>query len=307
MIRYDPHRWMDHLFDIKGSLIVEITPRVLACTIWAIAVVAFDLYVRQIEIPTTVHTLVGFALGLLLVFRTNSAYDRFWEGRRLWGNMINECRNLARCAAVHLKADPDIMDQVIRWTGVFPYAVKNVLRDTDGLGPIAAELPRAEIDSVLRSDHPPLSIATRITAQLLKARDQGLISDYLLGSIDQNVQQLVDYLGACERIHTTPIPYAYMVHIRRVLILYCFTLPFALVGSYGWLTMPAILGVAYTFLGIEEIGVEIEDPFGNDLNDLALDQLCGKIARNVLALSGRHEEADAHYIETCEIIKIGVE
>ena len=102
------------------------------------------------SIPSTAHTLVGVALGMLLVFRTNSSYDRFWEGRQLWGSLINESRNLARAASVHLRGDPSLLDHVIRWTGTFPYAVKNVLRGTDGLGPIADTLPRAELDWVLR-------------------------------------------------------------------------------------------------------------------------------------------------------------
>ena len=307
MIQYDPHRWFDHLFDVKGSLIAEITPRVLGCMVWAVAIVAFDYWVRPVGIPATVHTLVGVAVGLLLVFRTSSSYDRFWEGRQLWGSLVNESRNLARGAAVHLRGDPVLLDHVIRWTGVFPYAVKNVLRGTDVLGPIASELPKAELDWVLRSEHPPLSIATRITARLVKARDKGLISDITLAALDQNVQLLVDYLGGCERIHLTPLPFAYMVHLRRLLILYCLTLPFALVEPFGWLTLPAILGVAYTFFGIEEIGVEIENPFGHDLNDLPLEEFCAKIAKNLLAISGRHDEADAHEIETGEIVKIGVE
>ena len=307
MIQYDPHRWFEHLFDVKGSLIPEITLRVLSCVLWSVSVVAFHRWVWHVDMPATVHTLVGTALGLLLVFRTNSSYDRFWEGRQLWGSLVNESRNLARGASVHLRGDPVLLDHVIRWTGVFPYAVKNVLRGTEGLGPIADELPRAELEWVLRSEHPPLSIATRITARLVKARDKGLISDIILASLDQNVQQLVDYLGGCERINSTPLPFAYMVHLRRVLILYCFTLPFALVEPFGWLSVLDTLGVAYTFFGIEEIGVEIENPFGNDLNDLALEDLCAKIARNVLSLSGRHDEADAHAIETGEVIKIGVE
>ncbi len=307
MIQYDPHRWLDHLFDVKGSLIREIALRVLSCLAWAVAVVAFDRYVRDVGIPPTVHTLVGVALGMLLVFRTNSSYNRFWEGRQLWGSLINEARNLGRAASVHLRGDPELLDHVIRWTGVFPYAVKNALRGTEGLGPIADTLPRAERDWVLCSDHPPLSIATRITARLVKARDKGLISDITLASIDRNVQLLVDYLGGCERINSTPLPFAYMVHLRRVIIVYCFTLPFALVGTFGWATVLATLGVAYTLLGIEEIGVEIENPFGFDANDLALEDLCGKIAMNLLALTGRHDEADAHAIETGEVIKIGVE
>jgi putative membrane protein len=307
MIQYDPHCWMDHLFDIKGSLIPEITGRVLSCFAWSVGVVAFHQYVQEVGIPATVHTLVGVALGMLLVFRTNSSYNRFWEGRQLWGSLVNETRNLARAAAAHLRGDPELLDHVIRWTGVFPYAVKNALRETEGLGPIAETLPRAELDWVLRSEHPPLSIATRITARLVKARDKGLISDITLMSLDRNVQLLIDYLGGCERINSTPLPFAYMVHLRRVIIVYLFTLPFALVGGFGWVTVLAILGVAYTLFGIEEIGVEIENPFGNDANDLALEELCVKIARNLLALCGRHDEVDAHDLVTGEVIKIGVE
>jgi ion channel-forming bestrophin family protein len=99
--------------------------------------------------------------------------------------------------------------------------------------------------------------------------------------LDQNVQLLIDYIGACERIHSTPLPYAYAVHLRRALILYCFTLPFALVARFGWDTIPATLFIAYVLFGIEEIGVEIEDPFGTDENDLPLETICNNIERNL--------------------------
>jgi ion channel-forming bestrophin family protein len=307
MIQYDPHRWLDHLFDVKGSLIPEITLRLLSCVIWTVAVVLFHHHVASVGIPETVHTLVGVALGLLLVFRTNSSYNRFWEGRQLWGSLINETRNLARVVSVHLRSDAALRDSVVRWIGAFPYAVKNVLRETEGLGPIANELPPAEIAIVEGSEHPPLAVAKRITTHLVQARDKGLISDITLASFDGILQLLIDYLGGCERIDSTPLPFAYMVHLRRVMIVYCFTLPFALVEPFGWLTIPAVLGVAYTFFGIEEIGVEIENPFGNDLNDLALEELCGKISKNILAISGHRREADEHVVETGEVIKIGVE
>jgi ion channel-forming bestrophin family protein len=307
MIHYNPQRWLDHLFDVKGSLIPEITLRVLSCVAWTVGVVLFHNYVVLVEVPATVHTLLGIALGLLLVFRTNSSYNRFWEGREIWGRLINESRNLARGASVHLRNDPVLLDALIRWVGAFPYAVKNVLRGTDGLGPLADEIPKAELEKVERSEHPALTVSKRITTLLVEARDKGLISDITLASLDQNVQLMVDYLGGSERINSTPLPFAYMVHLRRVMIVYCFTLPFALVGSFGWLTVPAILGVTYTFFGIEEIGVEIENPFGHDLNDLALEELCGKITKNVLALSGHRREAEAHIVETSEVIKIGVE
>jgi putative membrane protein len=307
MIHYDPHRWFDHLFDVKGSLIPEITLRVLSCVAWSVAVVAFDRYVRPIGIPVTVHTLVGVALGLLLVFRTNSSYDRFWEGREIWGRVVNESRNLGRRVAAHLRRDPALLESVIRWVGAFPHAVRNVLRDTEDLGPISEGLPKDEIDRVLRAEDPPLAVASRITSLLVQARDKGLISDIVLVALDQNVQLLVNCLGGCERIHSTPLPYSYMVHLRRLMIIYCFTLPFALVDTFGWLTVVATLGVAYTFFGIEEIGVEIENPFGHDANDLPLEEFCAKVAKNLLAISGHRGEADAHEVETPDVIKIGVE
>src|SRR5262249_52984287 len=162
-------------------------------------VVAFHLYVGRVDIPATVHTLVGVAMGLLLVFRTNSSYDRFWEGRQLWGSVVNETRNLARGVSVHLGSEPRLEKALIEWTGVFPYTIKSVLRQVDTLGPIADELPQAEIDRVKNSEHPPLAAAQRITSLLVEARDKGLLSDITLASLDQNVQLLVDYMGGCER------------------------------------------------------------------------------------------------------------
>jgi putative membrane protein len=114
------------------------------------------------------------------------------------------------------------------------------------------------------------------------------MSDYIQVMLEHNVQLLVDYLGACERIHQTPMPFAYMVHLRRAMIIYCFTLPFALVESFGWLAIVATMFVAYTFYGIEEIGVEIEDPFGTDENDLPLEQICETVERNLFALVEAH-------------------
>jgi len=171
----------------------------------------------------------------------------------------------------------------VRWTVAFAYATMHHLRGTSGLG-TTTDLPPREVEAVREAPHVPLAIATRISALLCEARDQGRISDYLLAMLDQNVQLLVDYLGACERIHTTPLPFVYVVHLRRALILYCFTLPLALVGEYGWAAIIDTLLVAYLFFGIEEIGVEIEDPFGLDANDLPLENICAKIESNLVAL-----------------------
>ena len=287
MINYSPHRWFSHFFDVRGSMVREITIPVLLCTAWAAVVWAFSAYVDpRIGLTSTVHRLAGLALGLLLVFRTNSAYDRFWEGRTLWGQIINASRNLGRLSKAFLKDDPELMLAIVRWTAAFPHAATERLRGKHGLGPIADRLPPDEVAAALRADHTPLAVTTRITELLAEAHRRGLISDIVLAHIAQNPQLLMDCIGGCERIHTTPIPFAYMVHLRRAVVAYCVTLPFALVAEFGWVSIIDTFLISYLFFGIEEIGVEIEDPFGVDANDLPLDNFCSMIESNLLDLVG---------------------
>jgi putative membrane protein len=287
MIHYDPHKWLDHFFDLRGSMVKEISWRVLATVIWSAAVVVtYTQGITRIAIPSTLHAMVGLALGLLLVFRTNSSYDRFWEGRKLWGGIVNETRNLIRSACVHLDGHPDLLHSLTRWTAAFPFASMQTLRGLRGLGTTPGNLPEQQVRSAAESQHPALTVALRMTECLKEAHRRGAISDIVLTQLDQNVQLLVDYLGGCERIRKTPLPFAYVVHLRRSLVVYCFTLPFALVETFGWTTILDVALVAYTFFGIEEIGVEIEGPFGFDDNDLPLEEICETIERNVYALSG---------------------
>lgn len=294
MIDYDPHDWRTHLFDIKGSMVREIFARVALCVAWSMVVVGASHYYDSMtprpadapppaHIPATVHMVLGTAIGLLLVFRTNASYDRFWEGRRMWGSIINESRNLGRSAAVYLAAAPDLQRRVIDGTIAFAYATMCRLRGAQHPGEAGRYFSDQECNAMACGAHTPLAVSQRISSALREARERGVISDYLLTTIDQNVQLLIDYMGACERIHKTPIPFAYMVHLRRALILYCYTLPFALVRDFGWETVPFTFLVAYVFFGIEEIGVEIEDPFGTDENDLPLERFCEVVETDLQA------------------------
>jgi ion channel-forming bestrophin family protein len=289
MSNYDPHDWTSHLFDIEGSLVHEILGRVLACFVWATVITLLYLYgdhwLDHLAIPETAHSLVGTSLGLLLVFRTNASYDRFWEGRKLWGGIVNETRNLARQAASWLPADRDLANQTIRWTIAYAYSTMSRLRGgSPDLGPMQSHLPAAEATSVLSSNHVPLAVLCRITDIIRMARERNVIDSHQMQCMDQNVQSLTGYCGACERIRSTPLPFAYAVHLRRALMVYCFTLPFALVDRFGLVTIPVTLVVAYILFGIEEIGVEIEDPFGEDTNDLPLEKICATIEQNLLEL-----------------------
>jgi putative membrane protein len=283
MIDYDPHEWWSHFCDIKGSMVREIFARVFTCVVWSAVVVLIDQFVN-VSVPPTVHGLVGVAMGLLLVFRTNSSYDRFWEGRRMWGNIINESRNLGRSAAVYLRGAPELADQLIRYTILFSYAAMHHLRGQRSLGEGAKLISSREQAQLLAAGHTPTTVACRISQVLKAAHEQGILTDIQLTTIDNNAQLLIDYIGSCERIQKTPLPFVYVVHLRRALIFYCFTLPFALVGEHDWTTVLETLLVAYVFFGIEEIGVEIEGPFGDDANDLPLERFCAMIEENLRQL-----------------------
>ena len=290
MIEYDSKRWSSHLFDVRGSMVHAIFGRILLCVAWSVVVlVSHRLILTRydkdpITIPTTIHTLVGFALGTLLVFRTNTSYDRFWEGRKLWGGIVNESRNLARLVTVLFKDDPQLVRSTLYWTMAWPHAAMHGLRGGVSLGPGAIHLPEEEVEAAKASNHVAVHVAGQITTKLAEGREKGLISDVMFGYLDSNVQLLIDYIGGCERIKKTPLPFAYMVHIRRALMLYCFTLPFAIVNDFGAGAIVATFLVAYIFFGIEEIGVEIENPFDGDENDLPLERICASIDTNLVAL-----------------------
>lgn len=284
MIEYDPKGWASHLTDIRGSMAREIFSRVLTCGVFSAVVVACHRHVYPVEVPLAAHSLIGLALGLLLVFRTNASYDRYWEGRRLWGSIINESRNLIRGAWAITPGAPAFHEELAAWAAAFPYAVMHHLRGSASIGPAAGRLPAGLVAPTLASGHVPIAVACRISETLRSAWRDGLLTEFGFLELDRNVQQLVDYTGGCERIRRTPLPFVYVAHLRRALILYCFTLPLALVGSYGWATIGVVMLLSYILLGIEEIGVEIENPFGKDVNDLPLEGFCATVERDLAAL-----------------------
>lgn len=282
MVEYNPKRWSPQLLAVRGSIAPKIILRVALVVLWSAGVVLIHKHVRHIEIPPTVHTLVGLALGLLLVFRTNSSYERFWEGRKSWGRIINSSRNIARTASSLLKTQRATLELILLWTAAFPYASMNSLRRTRGLGPIESRLPPAAVAEVLAAAHVPLAVAQQISLALARHRSDGTFAERCIIYLDDMVRRLVDEIGECERIQNTPLPFAYVVHLRRALVLYLTTLPFVLVDPFGWLTTLCMLLISYVLLGIDEIGVEIENPFGTDSNDLPIESFCSGVEKIIL-------------------------
>ena len=271
------------LLGFKGSVIPAILPRVAICMIFAIAVTVGHFLGWKLSMSFQV--VPSIVIGLLLVFRTNTAYERFWEGRKAWGTLINTVRNLSRSIWITI-TEQEATDRqekivVLRLLVAFAIATKLHLR-SEKLDPeIADFLPKDYYEKLQTMNNPPLEIAFWIGDYLQQSYEKGCIHPYQLSAILKLLDNMVDVLGICERILKTPIPLAYIIHLRQLIFLYCFTAPFELINSLGWLT-PLFVGViAFTVFGIEEIGVEIENPFGHDANDLPLDQICRTMQVNI--------------------------
>lgn len=271
------------LLGLKGSVIPTILPRVAICVIFAIAVTVGHFFGWKLSISFQV--VPSIVIGLLLVFRTNTAYERFWEGRKAWGTLINTVRNLSRSIWIAI-AEQEPTDRqekivILRLLVAFAIATKLHLRSENLDQEIADLLPKDYYEKLQTMNNPPLEIAFWIGDYLQKSYEKNHIHPYQLSAMLKLLDSMVDVLGICQRILKTPIPLAYIIHLRQLIFLYCFTAPFELINSLGWLT-PLFVGViAFTVFGIEEIGVEIENPFGHDANDLPLDQICRTMQVNI--------------------------
>jgi putative membrane protein len=290
MIDYNPRNWLHQILAFRGTVTPKIIWRVIFMVGWASGVVLLHRHVRQIEVPATVHALIGVALGLLLVFRTNASYERYWEGRKAWERIMSDARNVVRTARGLLSDQPMLLEPLVRWTVAYPYSCMHALRGERSLGPAADQMSPREVTEILTAENVPLEVAARISRMLAENRPPGTFAERAVVAIDTILRSMVESLGICERIRNTPIPFAYVVHLRRALFLYLLTLPFALVDPFGWSTVVYTTLISYVLLGIDEIGVEIENPFGTDPNDLPLEELCATIQRELTSVVSKRTD-----------------
>jgi putative membrane protein len=286
MIAYDPKDWRHLLFALRGTVAVRVLRRValyggLTLVLWACHTFTFELPAAD---PLG-HSLLGVALGLLIVFRTNTSYDRYWEARKLWGGLVVTARNLVRGAVAYGGES----DGLVRLTTAFPLVLKQHLRGDRDLKEIRPLVSAEVYARVSAAANPPAAVAQAMSAWLRDHLKQGNLDTATARALEGNVCSLVEAAGNCERILQTPIPFAYAAHIKQMLVLYLLTLPFVLVPKMGPLAIVAVAGVAFGLVGIEEAGVEIEDPFGTDANDLPLEEFCATVAADARALTEQPE------------------
>lgn len=252
------------------------------------------------DIPSTPWAVVGVALGLLLVFRTNTAYDRFWEGRKLWGDITNHTRLLSMGILAYLAPHPDtaaVQRRLINLLIAFPILTKQRLRQTKNWQEVKPFLLPEDQQRIEGANHPALATLSLIAALFGQCAAQGLLTEQRILLLHPSLGELTRCLGGCERIRNTPLPIAYVLHIKRFLSLFCLTISLPFVAVMGWWSVLATALVSYAFVGIEEIGVEIEDPFGDDPNDLPLDKICTTIEQNLTELNHLAEVTGSSGIE----------
>ena len=284
MITYNPKDWFKLIFQFHKSDTVRILfPTIVLLGLITGGVCFVEKKYLNVNVPaiTIFHQICGFVISLVLVFRINTAYDRWWEGRKLWGSLINNSRNIGiKMNAIIPLTDMNSRAEVHTLISNFAFALKEHLRNNNTTEDIKFTNEFRE-ENYVRIAHKPNYIAKQLTTCVLAlckkyAQSQ---NDYLI--LSENLNQLTEICGACERIRNTPIPYSYSLFIKKIIFIYIITMPFTFGLTIGYWSIPMVIIVFYAFASLELISEEIEDPFGLDPNDLPTDEMSVKIKESV--------------------------
>jgi len=269
-----------------------IAETVAGLAVYAALVVLIDRWLA-IPVPPQVvqfHGFLGLILGTLLVFRTNTSYDRWWEGRKLWGQLVNDSRNLAIKVQTCVRVSAADKQRLARLLIDFAVALKQHLRRD--------RVPDENVPAVISNGdqtprHWPAEIAAQIYGRFAAWREAEELDAIELLFLDQHAAALMNICGACERIQKSPISLSYRWFIRQSIAIYLLALPWGLMQAFGWWTVPTVALIGYFMAGIEAIAEQIEDPFGVTPDDLVLDDLCQTIEKSVTEILGATESAAA--------------
>ncbi|TDU31780.1 putative membrane protein [Panacagrimonas perspica] len=267
--------WFRMLLVWRGSVLGRILPQLLTMTGVALVVVVVHKQHPTLlpDLTPIPFTLLGIALAIFLGFRNSVSYDRFWEARRLWGAVLNDTRSLARQVVTLTDADADSQRTFVHGLIAFAHALKAQLRGADATPALRGLLPDDVRADVARARFKPALLLRRSGDQLLALRRRGQLEPVLHAAMDRHLGSLTDSLGGCERIASTPIPFAYSVLLHRTAYLYSFMLPLGLVATVGAATPVVVALASYTFFALEALAEELQDPFGIEPNDLPLDSI----------------------------------
>ncbi len=290
MISYNPKEWFTFIFRFhKADTFRQLFPMILGICAYSALIAFLELeywklsansYVRNLPV---MHTLLGFAISMLLVFRTNTAYDRWWEGRKLWGSLVNNSRNLAMKLNIILpkeeKAQRSFFRKIIP---AFAYALHNHLhKEKTRIELFEDEEHKHVFQKIDQEKHIPNQLASLMYQHIQQLYEEKKITGEQLLFLNTELQSFTDICGACERIKNTPIPFSYSVFIKKFIFFYIMTLPFGYVFQLGYYIIPVVAFIFYVLASLELIAEEIEDPFGGDQNDVPTELLSQNIQRHI--------------------------
>lgn len=290
MINYNPKEWFSFIFRFhKADTFRKLFPLILGICFYSLIVAYLEIeYFKLSEnshvknIPV-MHSLLGFAISMLLVFRTNTAYDRWWEGRKLWGSLVNNSRNLAIKLAVMLpETDKEQRSFFRKIIPAFANALHNHLRsENTRISLFDEDHHHPFLKNIDKEKHVPNQVALLMFKHIQQLyKEEKLNGDQLI-VLNAELQSFTEICGACERIKNTPIPYSYSVFIKKFIFIYVMTLPFGYVFTLGYYVIPVVAIIFYVLASLELIAEEIEDPFGNDQNDVPTAKLAQNIHKHI--------------------------
>ena len=284
---YNTKNFIKILFSLHKSD----TLKVLFPTMLLVGIYSYGIYYLEVEYlhlttrsgvsnVSLLHSLLGFVLSLLLVFRTNTAYDRWWEGRKLWGKLVNDSRNLSIKLSnlIPRETHQKERNQFEKYLKFFPhFLAKHLSKESTRL---ALDEDYADLETSLKH-HSPAELVYLMNRRILQLKKDGVISDFDVLYLDKELSGYLDVCGGCERIKNTPIPYSYSSFIKKFIVLYVLALPIGYVINIGYFMIPLTVFIYYVLMSLEIIAEEIEDPFNNEENDIPMESIAQNIERNI--------------------------
>lgn len=296
--------WLKMLFIWRGSVLKKIVPQLVIITLFSVAIYFFKgrIFDYKVHLNPTIFTLIGLALAIFMGFCNSASYDRFWEGRKLWGLLVIETRSLTRQILSFIpNVSKEEKQKIVKLISAFCWSLNDQLRDKTGNDNLSRLLSSEQIEYLRDKKFVPGIILGFIADWLNEQYQKGNIDTIILKQMDSQLNQFSNVSGGCERIHNTPLPFAYSILLHRTVYLYCFWLPFGLVDTLEWMMPLIVLLISYTFIALDAIIQEIGEPFGEEENDLALNSICRTIEFSIFEQAeiqqAELKQADSYFVD----------
>ena len=284
--QYEYPNFMECALAINGSVTPKVWKKVLAITVYACFISLLSVFIPGCSLPISPFEYAGVIMGLILVFRVNAGYDRWWEGRKLWGTVVNCSRNLAIVIISYVEpSNKSERDKILGLIAAMPYLMKNNLRGTTSTEEVKHLLCDETYAELHQWQHKPNLISLKLALMLSQMLKSDNLNQFSFLKAEELREIIVDCQGACERILKTPMPFVMAIKSRRFILLFLIILPLALVNYSVYINPIIVALVGYALFSLDQIGVELQNPFSiENLSHLPLNDICRTIEHNVMEI-----------------------